>query len=362
MNRHLTAAEKATLVDYWHQVKDFNSIRDRARMTAEYGFELFGRRLSHQGILNIIHAARYPREEKENPTHVPVARIAFKEDVKAILEDDSVPRSQKSTRKIAQRLALSQTTVQNIMTRDLGLKAYKPQVVQVLTKKHQETRVACCKEFAKQDPFFWENTWFSDEAHFDLNGTINKQNDRWWSDSAPDYKVGQVAHPQRVTVFAAVHQTKGIVWCFMEGNIDTTKYIAALDANLFPKMRERQVDDADFSIWQQDGASCHTSHLSLAFLADQQFLAIVSKGAKGEFDLEWPPCSPDLNPCDYFLWGYLKSRVWTRKIETIAALKDAIVEEIALLDSVDRAKITHAIARFPERVNDCIAAAGGHFS
>ncbi|GFT37136.1 t-complex protein 1 subunit delta [Nephila pilipes] len=25
--------------------------------------------------------------------------------------------------------------------------------------------------------------------------------------------------------------------------------------------------------------------------------------------IEGPPYSPDLNPCDYYLWGYLKSKV-----------------------------------------------------
>ena len=25
-------------------------------------------------------------------------------------------------------------------------------------------------------------------------------------------------------------------------------------------------------------------------------------------DIEWPPRLPDLTPCDYFLWGYVKSK------------------------------------------------------
>ncbi|GBO40468.1 hypothetical protein AVEN_267533-1 [Araneus ventricosus] len=26
--------------------------------------------------------------------------------------------------------------------------------------------------------------------------------------------------------------------------------------------------------------------------------------------VEWPPCSPELNPLDFFLWGYIKQRVY----------------------------------------------------
>jgi len=42
----------------------------------------------------------------------------------------------------------------------------------------------------------------------------------------------------------------------------------------------------------------------------------------------WPPRSPDLTPPDYFLWGYLKGRVYRNKPQTIDALKANITEEI----------------------------------
>jgi hypothetical protein len=48
---------------------------------------------------------------------------------------------------------------------------------------------------------------------------------------------------------------------------------------------------------------------------------VISKGL-------WPPSSPDLTPPDYFLWGYLKRRVYQNKPRTIGALKPNITEEI----------------------------------
>ncbi len=37
----------------------------------------------------------------------------------------------------------------------------------------------------------------------------------------------------------------------------------------------------------------------------------------------WPAHSPDLNPCDYFLWGYLKSTVYRPKpVDTDMLLKN----------------------------------------
>ena len=252
------------------------------------------------------------------------------------------------------------------MKKDLHLFPHKPQVVQMLTEVHKTTRVTCCATFLQQDPEFWQNIWFSDEAHFDLNGQVNKQNDRWWAEKAPDYKVTNVAHPQRLTVFAALHASKGIVFCFMNRMIDTVKYIAALEDELFPQIivRGKDDDEADYDIWQQDGASSHISHQSMMYLEDQDWLmAIVSKNGAAtskKGSLEWPPCSPDLNACDYFLWGYLKSRVWEEgAIRTVEELEARVIRVIQELDTKDRHKIGNAVLSFPKRAQRCIDANGG---
>ncbi|KAJ4447741.1 hypothetical protein ANN_09749 [Periplaneta americana] len=45
-------------------------------------------------------------------------------------------------------------------------------------------------------------------------------------------------------------------------------------------------------------------------------------------DIAWPPRSPDLTAADYFLRGYLKSRVYRNKPRTIIQLKQNIRNEI----------------------------------
>jgi hypothetical protein len=51
----------------------------------------------------------------------------------------------------------------------------------------------------------------------------------------------------------------------------------------------------------------------------------ISRGG----DVPWPARSPELSACDYFLRGYLKSRVFISKPRTIAELKQSIKEDIA---------------------------------
>src|SRR5215471_13490604 len=36
-----------------------------------------------------------------------------------------------------------------------------------------------------------------------------------------------------------------------------------------------------------------------------------------EGDIPWPPRSPNLTPCDYFFWGYPKTKVFETKPRTI---------------------------------------------
>jgi hypothetical protein len=45
-------------------------------------------------------------------------------------------------------------------------------------------------------------------------------------------------------------------------------------------------------------------------------------------DFPWPQYSTDLNPPDYFLWGYLKEKVFASNPLTLAVLKENIRREI----------------------------------
>jgi len=45
-------------------------------------------------------------------------------------------------------------------------------------------------------------------------------------------------------------------------------------------------------------------------------------------DVEWPARSPDLSPCDVFLWGYLKEKVFKHRPRSREDLKERIQQEI----------------------------------
>ncbi|GFS91978.1 uncharacterized protein TNCV_1931471 [Trichonephila clavipes] len=53
-------------------------------------------------------------------------------------------------------------------------------------------------------PDFHKRILFSDEAHFWLNGYVNKQNCRIWSEANPQVYVKAPLHPEKLTVWCAL--------------------------------------------------------------------------------------------------------------------------------------------------------------
>jgi hypothetical protein len=51
---------------------------------------------------------------------------------------------------------------------------------------------------------------------------------------------------------------------------------------------------------------------------------VISRGET----IPWPACSPHLSVSEYFIWGYLKSKVYLMKPPDVDELKNAIKEEI----------------------------------
>ena len=76
--------------------------------------------------------------------------------------------------------------------------------------------------------------------------------------------------------------------------------------------------------FQQDGATAHTARASMtAISAAFPNHVILCFG-----DALWPSCSPDFSMCNFYFWGFLKSRVYAGKPHTLGELKTALHENI----------------------------------
>jgi len=105
----------------------------------------------------------------------------------------------------AQTLRLSDTNVQRILHQDLNFHTYKLMPVQQLNEQDFGRRTTFAETMLKmfeEDPELVILT--SDKAHFHLNGSMNKQNFRYWLTINPRQVHKHLLHCGRVTVWAAV--------------------------------------------------------------------------------------------------------------------------------------------------------------
>jgi len=166
-----------------------------------------------------------------------------------------------------------------------------------------------------------------------------------------------------------LHSPKVTVWCgvatfcivgpyfFKDAQnntltVNSERYIEMLRSFLEPELQRLGIDRARF--WfQQDGATAHTARATIAVLQELFPGRLMSR--KG--DIEWPPRSPDLNPCDYFLWGYLKSKVYATKPRDLDQLEQAIRTEVA---SIQGEMTERVLQNYHKRLDQCLEYNGGH--
>ncbi|GBO20463.1 hypothetical protein AVEN_217298-1 [Araneus ventricosus] len=77
---------------------------------------------------------------------------------------------------------------------------------------------------------------------------------------------------------------------------------------------------------RQDGATSHTSIPVKAFLIQK---VLEDKIISRRCSFPWPPLSPNLAPADFWLWGYLKPRMYRFSLSSLSELKDTIRREVS---------------------------------
>ena len=129
---------------------------------------------------------------------------------------------------------------------DLKLFPYSLSIMQHL----KETDINSRLEFAEwiiDNVDTVEKIWFSDESHFYLNNTLNKQNNRVWGNEKPNFYLEKPLHSDKVTVWAALSSTGVIGPFFFESDGETTtinseRYLTLLKNKFLPALRRRDID------------------------------------------------------------------------------------------------------------------------
>ncbi len=114
-------------------------------------------------------------------------------------------------------------------------------------------------------------------------------------------------HPKKLTVWAGL-SSHGIIGpdCLCE-MVTLESYHKLLSEYVIPELENQK--HLKNAIFQQDGAKLHTTDVILMLLRKTSKKCVFSNGFPRFFNCGWLcPLLPDLNPCHYFLRGYLKHK------------------------------------------------------
>ena len=131
---------------------------------------------------------------------------------------------------------------------------------------------------------------------------------------------------------------------FFRHNIDGEDYLELIDGEIVPVLRQlpryRGRRNGRFRQiwWAQDGAPPHRRRIVPDHLTELFGDRVIALNRA----VEWPPRSPDLTPLDFFLWGYLKSKVYQTPPENLDELELRIRREMDILRQ-DRALVRRAV-------------------
>jgi hypothetical protein len=290
-----------------------------------------------------------------------VKRPQFKSSKMPICDEEvlgyALAYPQSSVRDISEASGCSKSHVWNVLNVH-GAHPYRPLLVQEFLPGDEDRRFDFSNFIMNKletDSSFVNNILWTDECTFSRTGVVNRQNTHFWSLQNP-----HVIRPNKHQVRWSVN-----VWCgiwkgslvgpfFFDNTLTGKKYVDLLRGPVSDFLDDH-VSLADLTkMWfQHDGAPAHKAAPSRTLLRGMFEDNIIGYGGL----VEWPPRSPDLNPLDFFLWGFLKSKVYEVESVSRVDLQNRILSAVRCVTPAILRKVE---GEFQSRVRLCILVQGKH--
>lgn len=346
----LTVEQRKVIVE--EMIKDGSVTATIRRFQARYGKGLCKRTVqinyakwnAHGTVQNLNKGNSGPPKAVRTETAINMVRN--------LINDDKT----KSVRKLSVETQIKNTSVYLILKKELHLKPYKMQCRQELSAQDKERRLAFCrrlKNMSISGQVLLNNIIFSDECHIYLKGAPNRHNYRNWSSAKPNDFFEKPLHSPKITVWCGLSGHKIYGPYFFED--PATEHPQTINSNTYLEMLKTilSANTHPDEWYQQDGATAHTSRDTMSWLKDRFHHRLISHKS----DFPWPARSPDLSPLDFFLWGFVKGKVFRSAPSNIGQLKNEVRE---IIESIDADTLQNVIANFAVRLDKCIESGGGH--
>ncbi|HJY21324.1 MAG TPA: transposase [Hanamia sp.] len=258
-----------------------------------------------------------------------------------------------STREIAHNLNVpSNKTVHQVLQENL-LRPFRFTKVQPLYAGDNINRTAFCNTILQhvQNENFLRRILWSDECTFTRDGVFNSHNSHYWAMENPKLKY-EIGHQRKfsVNVWMGIINHNVIGPIFIQNRLNAAGYLEILHEVLdnLPLARRQNM------LFMNDGAPAHNAGNVRQWITDNFGNNWIGRNGP----IPWPARSPDLNPMDFFVWGYLKEIVYATPPQTEQELRDRIDAAAQLITAEKLDRVHNSI---PARLQLCLNTDGYQF-
>lgn len=264
-----------------------------------------------------------------------------------------------SVRAISRRTGIARSTAHRILRRN-NLHPYHVQRVQALLPADFPRRMNFCREMLRrcqQDPQFFNNILWCDESCFKKIGVFNMHNLHHWAVENPRIiREDRFQHQFSVNLWAGILDNKVIGPFELPSRLNGARYLEFLRNDLNNLLVDVPQEIRGRMWLQHDGAPAHYSRQVTQYLNNTYPNQWIGRGGT----IPWPPRSPDLNPLDFFLWGYYKEAVYETLTNNEQEFRQKLNLVAARVRNNERA-LRNLRRSFTRKCRMCIRMGGRHF-
>lgn len=259
-----------------------------------------------------------------------------------------------TVRMIAEELNLNHTSVHQILTNELEMRKICAKMVpKNLSQDQKDLRKERSLDFLESienDPHFLERVITGDESWvFEYDPETKRQSMEWHTSSSPRPKKARMSKSKIKCMLICFFDSHGIVhkeFVPQGQTVNQHFYREVLERLRKRVLRVRPNIKANW-VLHHDNAPCHTAISVMEFLASKNIPVAPQ-----------PPYSPDLSPCDFFLFPRLKNHLRGTHFGTLENIQSAVTDQLKIIPV---AEFQQCYDDWKDRLQRCVASQGNYF-
>jgi [histone H3]-lysine36 N-dimethyltransferase SETMAR len=258
---------------------------------------------------------------------------------------------------LEEKTKLSRGTLQKIITVHLKMKKKASRwIPHVMTSQNKLRRYQFAKAMLeKLNTGQWrlDEILTADECWICWKQTAKRQSSHTWrKKNQPPSTIARVSRFAKKTMFTIFFNSGGGVyvdWLDQKKTIDSQYYIENCLMPAFEEIKKKRPKSGLKGIkLLHDGARPHVKDTTEIYIQSSQIQII-----------DHPPYSPDLAPCDYWLFDKIKNHLRTLdEFKSAEELADAVT---SFLSTIDHSEFIKTFQKYKERLEWCLSVKGDYF-